>query len=171
MRSAPLLVLLAFAPSTDAIAQELTLQPGQRVRVTVPSRDLHKHEDTFREIRGDILVLESMWSPLPEVTRLDVYRGRKSAAGTGALIGAAVGFTLGAIGGAAMCSDPFFDCEPVAGAVLMGTLTGALASGLGALVGLAIQSDRWDEVPLDRVRVSVVPLRDGRFAFAMSVSF
>jgi hypothetical protein len=39
------------------------------------------------------------------------------------------------------------------------------------LVGSSIKADRWDEVPLDRLRLSVVARRDRRFAFGVSVSF
>jgi len=53
---------------------------------------------------------------------------------------------------------------------------GAAAFGVtGALVGLGIgallKSERWEEVPLDRLRVNIVPQRDGRFALGLSVAF
>ncbi len=32
-------------------------------------------------------------------------------------------------------------------------------------------ADRWQEVPLDRLRVSVAPQRDGRFGLGLSVRF
>ena len=41
----------------------------------------------------------------------------------------------------------------------------------GALIGASSQTDRWEEVPLDRVRVSLGPQRDGRFGFGASVRF
>ncbi len=48
---------------------------------------------------------------------------------------------------------------------------GGAGAGLGALVGLLIKTDRWEEVPLNRFRVSFAPQRDGRFALGASVSF
>ena len=48
---------------------------------------------------------------------------------------------------------------------------GALGAGIGAIVGALIKTDRWEEVPLDRLRVSFVPQRGGRFALGLSVRF
>jgi hypothetical protein len=50
-----------------------------------------------------------------------------------------------------------------------------IGAALGGLVGLAIGSniktDRWEEVPLEQLHVSVTPQRNNGFAFAFSVSF
>jgi hypothetical protein len=46
-----------------------------------------------------------------------------------------------------------------------------VGAGVGALIGTAIKTERWQEVPLDRVRVSFGPQRNGRFGFGLSVSF
>ncbi len=53
---------------------------------------------------------------------------------------------------------------------------GGVIGGLGGLVtrafiGLEIQTDRWVDVPLDRLRVSVGPQRDGRYGLGASVRF
>ncbi len=73
--------------------------------------------------------------------------------------------------------------ECVAGRDCLGDLgpgvnvfAGGVIGGLGGLVtgafiGLAIQTDRWQEVPLDRFRVSLGPQRDGGFGFGASVRF
>ncbi|MDH3292336.1 MAG: hypothetical protein OEO20_15945 [Gemmatimonadota bacterium] len=42
MRSAVLPVILVLASFTDAVPQELPLQPGQRVRVTAPDLGINK---------------------------------------------------------------------------------------------------------------------------------
>jgi hypothetical protein len=44
-------------------------------------------------------------------------------------------------------------------------------AAVGLVVGAFTKTDRWEEVPLDRLRVSIVPQRDGRFALGVSVSF
>ena len=55
---------------------------------------------------------------------------------------------------------------------LIGMLTGVLVlGGTGELIGNSIKTDRWQAVPLDNVRVSFVPQRDGRFTLGMSVRF
>lgn len=170
MRVLAVLAVLALAASTDAIAQEQPLQPGQLVRVTVPSLDVNKHKATFQRMSGDTLVLESASYSLPDVTRLDVYRGRKS---WGWWKGALIGFFGGAaIGlGVGVAVD-----EP--GSELYGlrvALGGAIGAGSGLLLGtwagIAIRTDKWEQVPLDRLRVSVVPQRGGRFGFGVSAAF
>ena len=168
MRALAILTVLLLAPLTDAITQEPPLTPGQRVRVTVPNLDLNKHEETFHQVRSDTLVLESLWCPLSDVTRLDVYAGRKSHFGLGLVIGAAVGGAAGAVifGREDAC---FTHGEGCAGfGLAVGAASGALIGGL--IGGLAWKTDKWEEVPLDRLRVSVVPQRGG-FAFAASVRF
>ena len=42
---------------------------------------------------------------------------------------------------------------------------------VGFVVGDKIRTHDWEEVPLDRIRVSFVPQRDGRFAFGFSLDF
>jgi len=83
-----------------------------------------------------------------------------------------VGFWVGAVGGAVIARSLMndedsefegsdFSLGEYAGAVLGGALLGGLAgAGLGALVGSTIKTDRWEAVPLDRLRVGVVPDRD-----------
>jgi len=41
---------------------------------------------------------------------------------------------------------------------------------VGAITGAFIKTDRWEEVPLDRLQVSFAPQRDG-FAVGLSVAF
>jgi hypothetical protein len=38
-------------------------------------------------------------------------------------------------------------------------------------VGALIKTDRWEEVPLDRLRVSFAPKRDGRFTVGFRIAF
>jgi hypothetical protein len=51
---------------------------------------------------------------------------------------------------------------------VIGGLGGAL---IGALIGSASKTDRWQEVPLDRVRVSLAPQRSETFGLGLSVRF
>jgi hypothetical protein len=51
---------------------------------------------------------------------------------------------------------------------LAGSLAGAT---VGWLVGSQIKVDRWEEVPLDRFRASLVAQRDGRLGLAVSITF
>ena len=47
---------------------------------------------------------------------------------------------------------------------------GAVGAGIGAGIGALSKTDKWEEVPLDQLRVSIVPRRDG-FALGFSVAF
>jgi hypothetical protein len=54
-----------------------------------------------------------------------------------------------------------------------------MGAGVGGLVGLVvglgvsplIKTERWEEVPLDRLRVSVAPQRDRRLGIGLAVAF
>jgi hypothetical protein len=103
--------------------------------------------------------------PLDSVTRLDVPRRRSNVAwgtGIGLLVGAAAGIIIGTRG------EPEVDYDPRWTGGIAGGIWGTL---LGLGIGLLIRTDRWEEVPLDKLRVSVAPQRDGRFGLGLSVSF
>ncbi len=51
---------------------------------------------------------------------------------------------------------------------VIGGLGGLVA---GALIGSAVETDRWVDVPLDRLRVSLGPQRGGGFGLGLSVRF
>ena len=55
-------------------------------------------------------------------------------------------------------------------APLWAVVMGGFGAGVGAITGAFIKTDRWKEVPLDRVRVSIAPKRDG-VAFGVRVVF
>ena len=165
-------ILLAFfgAAATEIGAQEpFVFEPGVRLRVTAPDCELRGQATGFRALRADTLVLYGTECPLASVTGLDVSRGQKSHVGMGILVGAGAG----ALVGFAMCastdvcgilSDNDIKGDVVAISVVVGGL-------LGLLVGVNIKTERWEEVPLDQLRVSLAPQRDGGFALGFSVRF
>lgn len=169
---AAVLTLSLLVPFTTLSAQELPpVKPGDRVRVTAPDLGIRKQAATFEAWRGDTLVIVAdsiMNFPLAFVTLLEVGRNRRYA-GRGAVIGLALGGVGGGVlFGVACANDAFLGdatgtCA-VVGAVFLGT-GGAL---IGALIGAMSTGTRWEEVPLDRLRVSLVPQRNGRLALGMS---
>ncbi len=169
------LAVLAFAPLTRVTAQELPpVKPGDRVRVTAPDLGIRKQAATFEAWRGDTLVIvadSSMNFPLAFVTRLEVGRNRRYA-GRGAAIGLAFGgFGGGVLSGVSCANDPFLE-ENAGGCAVVGAVVfGAVGALIGALIGAASTGTRWEEVPLDRLRLQVAPQRDGRLGFGASVKF
>ncbi len=111
--------------------------------------------------------------PVASINRLEGSRGRKSNSAEGAGIGLLVGAATGAIIGLASGDDePGFitwtaEQKAGVGAVLLGGVGGVI----GLIAGATITTDRWNEVPVDRLRVSFAPQRDGRFALGLSMRF
>lgn len=165
--------LSLLAPRTDALTQQLPLQPGQRVRVTVPSLGVSKQDARFERLNGDTLVVSSASYALSDVTRFEVWRGRRSAARKGSLFGFVGGAAVGALIGFAMGeSEGFcaFACtagQKAALGALIGGPTGALS---GLLIGAQIKTDTWERIPAERLPLSVRPRRDG-FGIGASIAF
>ncbi len=42
---------------------------------------------------------------------------------------------------------------------------------VGGIIGYFVKTERWEEVPLERLRVSLTPRGDGQVALAFSVNF
>jgi len=193
MRHATILVaILAFVPLASATAQ-VPVRPGARVRVTghfcqplysCVGGSPQQYVGTLVTWEADTLVVQSnrdtLAVPVDFVTRLDVSRGRK----TNTANGAGIGFLLGGLVGAVIVYASYEECVPQGLFSCIGPNYGpgtyALAGGViggfgglmaGALIGSAIKTDRWQEVPLDQLRVSFGPQRDGRFGFGASVRF
>ncbi len=77
---------------------------------------------------------------------------------------------MGAVVGAVSCTnDPFV--TPGQCAIVVGISFGAAGALLGALIGATMKTERWVSVPLDELRMSFGPQRDGRFGLGLSVRF
>ena len=103
--------------------------------------------------------------PLASIERLEVARGRRTTARAGACYGGLVGAVLGGLAvaglGEALCENAS-DCGASAEGYLVGVgIFGAAGAGVGALTGLAIKTDRWERLPVDRVRVGIRPAPGG----------
>jgi hypothetical protein len=107
--------------------------------------------------------------PIASIERLEVARGRRTTARDGALVGGFAGAVLGglAVGGLmhALCENGS-DCsgETAQGALVGAGLFGTAGAGAGALIGLAIKTDRWERLPVNRVRVGILPAPAGASA-------
>ncbi|MFC1639849.1 hypothetical protein ACFL3B_03685 [Gemmatimonadota bacterium] len=171
-------VLLAPFPSLSA-QQPPPLEPGVRVRLTAPDCGFNKHVGTLEALREDTLVFLGTSSQssdpntclLASVRRFEVIQGRKSNVGKGIGYGSLVGGVVGSIVGSidqASCTGWIIDCDSLP---LFWAITLAVPGVfVGGIVGAFIKTDRWEEVPLDRLRVSFAPRREG-FALGLSLSF
>jgi hypothetical protein len=163
-------VVLAAAVAAAESAPPGWPVPGEKVRLTT-------HTGTGRD-KGVVVAADAealtvslgtgkppLRVPLASLERLEVARGRRSAAKEGAITGGIVGGAFGifaiSVLSAVLC-DNSDGCDASAQAYLGGAgIFGAGGAGLGALVGLAIKKDRWERVPVDRVRVGLEPVRGG----------
>lgn len=165
--------------------QELPIvQPGEPVRIWHGWRMLGRrqvrdsHRAVFTELTSDSLVVQLIepWErlalPLDSVARLEVYQDRRANTAQGAAAGGVAGFFVGLVVG----MDKKAECEEqgkwMCGVEGGGWATAGLMGGaaVGALVGSLIKTDRWEEVPLDRLRVYIAPHPNG-FAAGLTVRF
>ena len=186
--------LLTITPltSTAAQVQRPPVELGTRVRISHECRtrtlyggatriDCRTDKGTIAALTADSVVLKvgkpatQLAVSLASVNRLEVVRGRKPNADTGAGIGLAVGFVAGAVFGYASSEECESFCMLEIGreeaAVMGAAMFGLGGFVFGALIGASSKTDRWEEVPLDRLRLSLGPQRDGRFGFGASVKF
>ena len=176
-RSIPFILICIFGDaSTEIAAQDaLAFEPGVRVRVTALECGLRERATRYVAFRADTLVLETTECPIPSVTRFDVSRGRRSHVP----LGIGIGLAAGALGTVVYCSGDRFEfsdegkCELYDSdfTLLATALIGAAGGLVGGIAGHFIKTDRWEEVPLERLRVSLAPQRDGRIALGFSIRF
>jgi hypothetical protein len=173
MRHLLLITILGFGMTQQLVGQAEALQPGQRVRVTLTGPDPHRLQSTYQQLLGDTLVLSSASYELSDVTKLEVWRGQRSMAGRGALVGFVGGAALGAIIGYSM-GDSEGLCTIACTAGQKAAWGAGIGGGAGVLGGLLIgalsKTDKWEEVPLGRLRVSIAPTRGG-FGIGTRIAF
>lgn len=169
MLTLPAAVLAAAVAAANA-APSGWPATGEKVRVTtLTGRSLEKGVVVHTDAEFLTVSLGSGQSPvripLASIERLEVARGRRTAAKEGALWGVVVGAVLGGLAvagiGEALCENAT-NCGASAEGYLVGVgIFGAAGAGVGALTGLAIKKDRWVRVPVDRVRVEIRPVPAG----------
>ena len=166
-------LLVPFASISAQVPTQF--EPGQRVRVTAPDCGVRRQTTTVEVLRGDSFALPRDTNrssnpinhcPLASVTRLEVSRGRKSHS----LEGLGLGWLVGAgVGAAVSDCDPSSSTQDICEAVPI-AVGASVGLFIGTIFGALIKTERWEDVPLDRLRVSFAPQRDG-FALGVSVSY
>jgi hypothetical protein len=98
--------------------------------------------------------------------------GRHSHFWAGAGIGAAIGgLGLGLVAGVAAATCRGFCVVDPGAAGMTGLVVGGLLGGLlGGIVGAAVVTERWWNVPLERLRVGMTPLPAGHVGLGASLA-
>jgi hypothetical protein len=172
------LLILASPLSAE---QGGTLVPGGRVRLTWATARGARLTGTVQHADNNVLTIMTddrgvVKIPRAQVTKVEIPWGRRGHARKGFLTGALAGAMMGALLMAGD-SEPLFcfgiGCGPptTREKVAFVGFTTLASGGIGAGIGALIRSDRWVEVALGRVQVSLGPTRgrgvgvDASFAF------
>lgn len=174
-RITSLAVVLLVTMSVELFAQlGSPVAPGDRVRVSRIG-NVPRVVCTVLALKADTLVLdaedrvETLEVPLALVQKVEISRGKKSNTGWGAIAGGLIGALLGAAG-ASSWTDPWSGESgwgSDAGVVVLGVT--AAGAGIGALIGAATKTDRWEEVPLDDIRVGLSPVAPNGVAVSVAL--
>jgi hypothetical protein len=166
--------VLAGADDSVTLAE---LSRGDQVRVRLTSGGKSVRGTLDAAGPGEIVVrpLDTAQPPLrlspQQVAKLEVVRGRRSHWGRGAIIG----FLPGAVFGGVLAVG-LGECDPECGQtdeVLAYALVGGAVTGaVGALIGLAIKTDRWVLVQERRPKLALTlaPAKGG-FRADLSLRF
>jgi hypothetical protein len=183
MRLVTLMIIsLIVAPlATIASQQSPPVKAGDRVRITAPSVSGSPFVGAFVAIEADSLVVHDSvdtWRlSLASVEQVDLSRGRQShtllGAGIGFLVGGGVAVALLYTGGSTSLCDQSANQDAMNSGECIGlsALGGVAGAGLGAIIGGFIRTERWQGIPLKRLRVSLRPQAGSRLGLALAVVF
>jgi hypothetical protein len=175
--TAALTASLILPFSTISAQRAPPIEVGALVRVTAPDCVLTNEVAKFMSVHRDTLTVRTdsvLTLSLATVRKLEVIKGRNN-------LPVYVGMVTGALGGAVIgvltASGEHQPREPLDFGIHLddpevAAVVGALLGGfVGGVVGTFFRTERWEEVALDRVRVSLTPQWEGRFAVGMTLRF
>ncbi len=144
----------------------------QQVRISTSTDRCEVFHDPTLASPGTLHFAQpSGWRDSLSLSKISEIHARGSAAGTGAIVGAAFGGLLGLVGGIALAADSWLGVGP-AGVLAVTALGAAMGTLPGALIGAAFR--KWKTVyraEPRRVAFAVVPDSRGRLAVAASIRF
>lgn len=119
-----------------------------------------------------LLITASLTPPARDIERVSVFRGTRSAAGRGAVIGAVAGGSPGTIAAVAAQEEPPFEAD-VGEVLLVGALGAGVGAGFGAVVGLPITYEQWEALPRKDLpwRVGLAADPEGGVRLSVSLAF
>lgn len=187
------MTVVFLAPFATRIAQgQVPLpQPGARLRLTFPchqpgqlpgsNRMECRSEGTLVRWQGDTLAVTSGESTtlfgVSALSRLQVSRGTRShrlvGAGVGFLAGTGTSLALLYTRGSTSPCDQSANQDAMGSAECLGlaVLGGLAGAGLGVIVGGLFRTERWADVPLEQLRITLGPLEGRRFGLTLRVVF
>jgi hypothetical protein len=147
------------------------LQIGDRIRIKTPS--------SSSAIKGTLVAADDVGLTLApegrdtshrkfarsEIAKVEVVRGKKSHWLAGAVAGAAGGLVLTAL----YCGNGW--CDESGEWAGSAAFFGGIGAAGGALVGVLIRTDRWQDVPSEGLKVGVRPMRGRGLALTLRLSF
>lgn len=164
-----MVIAASLLPVGEARAEPVSGRPptiivGSKVRLRAPTVVKGRIEGTVIGLDERSLVLggierRPVTLSRQAITRLDVCAGQRRQTLRGALVGAGIGLVVMGL----LCGGDYGGCGQASPVVTYSALVG---TGVGAL----IKGDRWQAVPLDRVRVTFTPAPRGA-GLAVSISF
>lgn len=182
---AALLVQVGYVPclaeeSATPKGDQFALVLGAWIRIKAPSVSDRQLVGALVAVGADTLVLRSkeqsmlLVIPVASVARLDVSRGMQRRYGRGAVLGLVSGAGLGFFLGLASGDDEpgaFMSLTGGEKAMLLAIPLGLFGLLVGTLIGATVESDIWQPVPLDRIRVGILSQRHGGPVLSASFSF
>ena len=195
MRVAAFVVaVLLVMPSPALVAEEgaASLPPGARVRLTVPCEargpsssveagTACRHEGRVVAVEGDTITLATAESTrshrLGTASRIEVSRGSRSrwlaGAGAGFLAGTAGTFVLLNRGGSTNPCDRSANQDAIGPAACVGlaAVGGLAGAGAGALIGRLFRTERWQEVPVEGLSLTLGSRPGLRFHATVALGF
>jgi membrane associated rhomboid family serine protease len=155
-------IALVLCSASSFPSESRALAVGSRVRVSAPEAGAQPLIGSVVGLEPHAVLVRAESSgaatrvPLGFSTTIEVSGGRRSKAGRGAVVGAAVGAMPGLL---MTFGDYNADPEHSPGAVA--ALGAAAGAAVGAVVGWALKSEEWFPAEAPLVTAGVAPLRGG----------
>lgn len=175
-RFATAVLFFSVCFTVTARCQGLPPGPGTRVRVTIPCSAVDavrsgrgmarcRHEGSVARMPGDSITVDLNDSTISyawkDISRLEVGRGHRTywltGAGIGFVVGAGVTWLVTNAGGSTSLCDRSANQDALSTTECLGlaVLGGVAGGGVGAIIGHAIRSERWQDFPLGPVQVGL----------------
>lgn len=170
-------VVLALSSMGAAQDAFTPLRTGDRVRYRLTGGDPLITARVLEIAEGSLLLETGkdrgpLRVDLASLERLDVARGRRSHARLGAILGGGAGGAFGGFFGFMAASlDENESSHPAEGVLLGAAIVGAAGALVGAAIGSAFRTDRWQRLGDQKVQLSFGPAPGRGLAGAVAVRF